>query len=43
MTDLINSVSRSHYELMKSYWTYIESVDQAPTVDDIPQLPSSFL
>lgn len=43
MTALINSVSRSHYELMKSYWTYIDSVDQATSVENIPQLPSSFL
>jgi len=43
MSELINSVSRSHYNLMKTYWAYIDQVDQSPDIESIPELPQSFL
>lgn len=43
MLALINGVSRSHYNLMKAYWQYLDDVDQTPVIENIPELPSSFL
>ncbi|WAK43559.1 hypothetical protein [Cronobacter phage EspYZU12] len=43
MLNLINSVSRSHYGLMKAYWSYVAQVDEASAMEEIPELPSSFL
>lgn len=43
MITLINSVSRSHYELMKTYWEFIDQVDKSSTIATIPSVPNSFL
>lgn len=43
MKDLVTQVSRAQYEMMKSYWTYLDQVEQASTIATIPALPDSFL
>lgn len=43
MKDLVTQVSRAQYEMMKSYWSYLDQVEQASTIATIPALPNSFL
>lgn len=43
MKDLVTQVSRAQYELMKSYWSFLDQVEQASTIENIPALPDSFL
>lgn len=43
MKDLVTQVSRAQYEMMKSYWSYLDQVEQASTIATIPALPDSFL
>ncbi len=43
MKDLVIQVSRAQYGLMKSYWAYLDQVEQATTLQNIPALPDSFL
>lgn len=43
MNNLISEVSRTHYALMKRYWAYLDEVDQASSIENIPTLPESFL
>lgn len=43
MKDLVAQVSRAQYNLMKSYWTYLDEVEKASSIQNIPALPNSFL
>lgn len=43
MLALVKGVTRANYNLMKTYWAYLDQVDQSPTIGDIPALPNSFL
>ncbi|AFC21385.1 hypothetical protein [Staphylococcus haemolyticus] len=43
MKDLVLQVSRAQYNLMKSYWSYLDQVEQASTIQNIPAVPESFL
>lgn len=43
MKDLVVQVARAQYQLMKSYWSYLDQVEQASTIQNIPALPVSFL
>lgn len=43
MNDLVVQVSRAQYGMMKSYWSYLDQVERASTIETIPALPNSFL